>query len=161
MTEFTLAPEVIREATTYIPFRNVNSQTESNFEFDEPVTFVGANLKARTPDSVLELTLQAGEASTNGNAGVKFRTDFWLNNDICAGRVRAADADERDWKNTQRALRVINRIATLLGMQKGGNPIAFLTDAGNIPVGGFVVTIRTFQKSNGTTSWSIDKAVAA
>ena len=150
---FNLSPEVIAQASSYNPF-NMNLALDTA-EFTEDVMFVGATTKPIKDQTVVELTLKImPHSSTNPN--IQFRTDLWLNDAICAGRVRPADADERDWKNTKSALRTLGNLQKALGIP-GTNPVDALTDPSVAGQGTAGVTIRVYRANNGQHKWDLNR----
>lgn len=157
---FELSPSVIREATSYIPFRNITPEMDSA-DFEENCYFEGANLKPVGDQTVIEVSLRCSESSPHGNAGVKFRTDIWLNNAICAGTVRPKDADERDWKGTKAGIRTLKNLAIALGYPGANddtfNPVNALT-AVEAPQGGLAhIKIRVYRKNNSQLGWELNR----
>lgn len=156
MTEWQLSPEVIREATSYCPFRGL-PQDITNHEIDLDATFVGATKKfiKERNQHVFELSLTG--APDSSQPGVTFRTDFWMDDSIIRGTVRKADADERDWKSTMASLRTISNIAKALGITTK-DAVSALT-APDVATGGSLrVRVRLFYKNNGEIKWEIKRA---
>ena len=161
MTEFVLSPKVIREATSYNPFRNITADIDTA-DFEEDAYFEGATMKPMdNGQTIVEVQMRCAENSPHGNAGVKFRTDIWLNNAICAGTVRPADADERDWRSTKAGLRTLKNLALSLGIEGANddtfNPVTKLT-AADTKQGGMVhLKIRVFRANSGQHKWELNR----
>lgn len=158
--EFVLSPKVIREATSYNPFRNVTSDIDT-MDFEEDAYFEGATMKPMGEQTIVEVQMRCAENSPHGNAGVKFRTDIWLNNAICAGTVRPADADERDWRGTKAGLRTLKNLATSLGIEGANaddfNPVTTLTDVSTKQGGMVHLKIRVFRANSGQHKWELNR----
>jgi hypothetical protein len=147
--EFVLDPSVLNEIFSFCPFKNLGAD-EQQKNFDETATFLSAKLKDSTDgtQSIVEITMKIAQTSTNGNGGITFRTDVWLNKAICAGTVRAKDVDERDWNGTKNALRTLSNLTSALGIKGSKNPIVDLTRDG-VPQGDVKVTINAYRGQSG------------